>query len=116
MENTIQPQLQLARLLDDHMRDGNRQPAFLIAASGGGTRAALYTASVLEGLAKQGRIQDVIMGSGVSGGGASLAYFAGNRPLLARGDKNAWDTFFDTMRMPFIQDVLSGALHGNVTG
>ncbi|UCF89925.1 MAG: hypothetical protein JSW39_16670 [Desulfobacterales bacterium] len=110
VENKIRPHLQFAQLLDDHIRNRDDQPALIIAASGGGTRAALYTAAVMEGLAKRGRIQDVIMGSGVSGGGAALAYFAGNRPMLVESNRDVWDEFFHTMSMPFIQDVLNGAL------
>jgi hypothetical protein len=114
VKNNIQPRLELASLFDDHMENGNEQPCIVISASGGGTRAALYTASVMEGLAKQGRIQDVIMGSGVSGGGAALSYFAGNRPLLAQADEKAWEEFFDTMQKPFIQDVLNSALEWRI--
>jgi hypothetical protein len=114
VENKIWPCLQLAQLLDDHTRDRDEQPALIIAASGGGTRAAVYTASVMEGLAKRGRIQDVIMGSGVSGGGAALAYFAGNRPALAELNERAWNDFFDIMSMPFIQDVVNGALEWRI--
>jgi hypothetical protein len=109
-ENSIAPTLRLGQLLDDHTRDRGSQPALIIAASGGGTRAALFTAAVMEGLATRGRIKDVIMGSGVSGGGAALAYFAGKRPALIEADENAWNEYFDTMRKPFIRDVIDGAL------
>jgi hypothetical protein len=47
------------------------------------------------------------MGSGVSGGGASLAYFASNRRQLI--GNSAWDGFFDAISKPFIQDVLDRA-------
>jgi hypothetical protein len=109
-ENSIAPTLRLGQLLDDHTRDRGNQPALIIAASGGGTRAALYTAAVMEGLATRGRIKDVIMGSGVSGGGAALAFFAGKRPALIEADENAWNEYFDTMSKPFIRDVIDGAL------
>jgi hypothetical protein len=114
VENKIQTGLQLAQLLDEHTRNHNDQPAFIIAASGGGTRAALYTAAVMEGLKNSGRIQDVIMGSGVSGGGASLAYFAGKRPELVKSNESAWDEFFYTMSKPFIRDVIDGALEWRI--
>ena len=55
-----------------------------VAASGGGTRAAVYTASVLRGLAEQGRIGNVVLASGVSGGSAALAYFALHQDALRR--------------------------------
>lgn len=111
----VPPSLHLAQLLDDHTRNrGDEQPALIIAASGGGTRAALYTAAVMEGLAKQGKIEDVIMGSGVSGGGAALAYFAGKRPALVKLHENAWNEYFDVMSKSFIKDVINGALEWRI--
>lgn len=105
-----QPSLEVAQLLDNHRSAHGKQPALIVAASGGGTRAALYTASVLEGLSHNDQLKDVIMGSGVSGGGAALAYFAGHRETLTPTDDNAWNAFFDTMSMPFIQDVINSTL------
>lgn len=96
----------LARLLFEPAAKPN--PAILMAASGGGTRAALYTAAVLEGLHKLGHSKSIVLGSGVSGGGASLAYFAANRPQLTAPD-GPWDLYFSTMRQPFIQDVIEQA-------
>lgn len=81
----------------------------VLAASGGGTRAAIYTAAMLEGIAKLGKADDVVLGSGVSGGGAALAYFAGHRADLVGGSPDAWTRYFDTMSQPFIQDVLERA-------
>ena len=87
--------------------DGDKnEPLIVLAASGGGTRAAVYTAAVLEGLARQGKAGNVVLGSGVSGGGAALAYFAGHRKALVAGEAGAWDRYFQTMTQPFIQDVL----------
>jgi hypothetical protein len=81
----------------------------VVAASGGGTRAAVYTAAVLEGIAQQGKGDRILLGSGVSGGGAALAYFAGHRQALVDRKHQAWDKYFDTMTKPFIQDVMQRA-------
>ena len=85
-------------------------PVFIVAASGGGTRAALYSAVVLEGLHNlAGRI---VLVSGVSGGGVAAAYFYAHRDaLLARSaQSNAqWSRFKERMMEPFIGDVLEGA-------
>src|SRR5579872_770864 len=100
----------LSSLLFDDSRNREGRPVIVVAASGGGTRAALYTASVLEGIAKLGKSGDVMIGSGVSGGGAALAYFAANRPRLVQGGVDDWQLYFDRMKQPFIQDVLRRAL------
>lgn len=87
--------------------DGDKsEPLIVVAASGGGTRAAVYTAALLEGIARQGKAGNVVLGSGVSGGGAALAYFAGYRKALIAGEPGAWDRYFQAMTKPFIQDVL----------
>jgi hypothetical protein len=80
-------------------------PAILVAASGGGTRAAVFTAAVLEGLS-QSTDGHIVLGSGVSGGAAALSYFAINRPMLTTPDHGAWDGYFGVMEMPYIQDVI----------
>jgi patatin-like phospholipase len=84
-------------------------PVIALAASGGGTRAALYTASILERLQRQGLLGSVRLISGVSGGGAALAYFAAHRAALLKGDQSAWDAFFTAMQQPYIADVLDGS-------
>jgi hypothetical protein len=90
-------------------------PVILVAASGGGTRAALFAAGALRGLKYSGFADDVVLMSGVSGGGASLAYFASHRDrLLGRsGDAaeiaSAWADYADAMSFPYIEDVLEGA-------
>ncbi len=100
----------------------------VLAASGGGTRAALYTYSVLRGLRQVdlepgcSALHRVVLLSGVSGGSAALAYFKVNRQALlkSRPDNksgNPWAKFRASMAEPFIQDVLQGAsemrmLHG----
>jgi hypothetical protein len=100
-----------------------RRPALVIVASGGGTRAALYTASVLRGLHALGRDRDIVLASGVSGGGVALAYFATHRGRLtgqlpsepatinctASNVDDEWDCFNRGVAQAFIEDVLNGA-------
>jgi hypothetical protein len=97
--------LKLDTLLAAQVNDGDH-PAILVAASGGGTRAAVFTAAILEGLS-QSKDGHILLGSGVSGGAAALSYFAINRPALT-GEKPdaAWKAYFDVMSMPYIQDVI----------
>ena len=99
--------LQLSSLLNASKHDATH-PLLLVAASGGGTRAAIFTGAILEGLSRT-RGEDIRVGSGVSGGAAAVAYFAANRPPLAASAPGAWDRYFDTMSMPFIQDVIERA-------
>ncbi|HEY2782330.1 MAG TPA: patatin-like phospholipase family protein [Steroidobacteraceae bacterium] len=90
----------------------HKTPVFIVAASGGGTRAALFTATALEGLYKLGVARDVILLSGVSGGGVAAAYFFSHRDALTAGGKPAtaeWQRFKDRMADNFIEDVLEGA-------
>ncbi len=87
------------------------RPALIVAASGGGTRAALYAATALEGIARLNRAGDVVLISGVSGGGVAAAYFARHAGALsapyARSQRQ-WGDFKSTMTEPFIEDVLDG--------
>jgi hypothetical protein len=88
------------------------EPRIALAASGGGTRAAMYTASILRGIAEQGKICNVVLVSGVSGGSAALAYFALHENELRRAgalNVEAWDRFSEIMSYPFIEDVIKGA-------
>lgn len=117
--------------LREHVFTGNteRRPKIFLAVSGGGTRAALYAASVLRGLAQIGRAGDVVLISGVSGGAAALTYFAIHRSeLLAapagpcgpaeleqmaaqaqpRKGEDPWCRFIEVMARPYIDDVLRG--------
>ena len=87
-------------------------PRIAVVASGGGTRAAIYTASLLRGLAEQGQICNVVLVSGVSGGSAALGYFALHEKELrhpGQPDTKAWDDFSSIMAEPFIEHVLDGA-------
>ncbi len=93
-------------------------PRIAIAASGGGTRAALYTASLLRGLEAQGQICNVVLVSGVSGGSTALAHFALNEGKLRRSgtrDETAWKSFSETMALPFIEYVIDGASDLRIT-
>jgi hypothetical protein len=85
----------------------------LLAASGGGTRAALYTWSILRGLRELDALGNLKLVSGVSGGSAALAYFAAHRDRLDtqpdnESDTNPWLRFREVMASPFISDVLKG--------
>jgi hypothetical protein len=95
--------------LDAHLVTSGTEPVVMLAASGGGTRAALYTAGVLHGLARLDKLDHLVLASGVSGGSAALAYFAIHRPTLLSDKPEAWRRMRDTLAAPFIQDVLSGA-------
>jgi len=90
-----------------------RQRVILLAASGGGTRAALYTASVLHGLQRVNALSDVVLTSGVSGGGCALAYFTIHREELLRRE-DAWQRYLCAMSDPFIEDVLAGGVEWRV--
>jgi hypothetical protein len=102
------------------------RPAVVVIGSGGGTRAALYTESVLRGLHRLGVDRDIVLVSGVSGGGVALAYFAANKDELtgshaaaskfchvnegpAHSVDDEWNCFADNVTKPFIEDVLNGA-------
>ena len=98
------------------------RPVILVAASGGGTRAALYSAAVLRGLHDQRALPDVKLLSGVSGGSAAIAHFVihrvdlqkPERPPQASKDGKAlddpWTQYAETLSAPFIDDVLCGTL------
>jgi hypothetical protein len=83
------------RLADLLSRDVGDKPFVLVAASGGGTRAAVFTGVILEALHPIGG-ERFIGGSGVSGGAAALAIYAGTsgRSVVYRAEK------------PFIKDVI----------
>jgi predicted patatin/cPLA2 family phospholipase len=97
---------------------GGRPTVILLAASGGGTRAALFTSSVLDGLRLKKHIKKVKAVSGVSGGGVALAYFAAHHDELAATPNNDaekqnlqkhWDDYHDAMAYHFFIDVMRGA-------
>jgi hypothetical protein len=90
-----------------------RPAVILVAASGGGTRAALYTSSVLDGLRIAGHIKSVKAVSGVSGGGVALAYFAAHHDALTavpadHKPPSAWEDYHEAMAYHFFIDVMRG--------
>jgi len=91
-----------------------QKPIILLSASGGGTRAALFSASLLRGLHQHNRLKDIALVSGVSGGGTALAYFASHYRELNKNDDKHWERFSNVMARPFIQDVLEGALEWRI--
>lgn len=96
-----------------------RETAIVLAASGGGTRAALYTEEVLKGLARLRVADKIVLTSGVSGGGVALAYFAAHREELLGApivSEPAWRDFREKITKPFIQDVLEGAMEWRIAG
>lgn len=100
----------LFHLADRIWQGEPKERVILLAASGGGTRAALYAHSVLHGLARLGALDDVVLGSGVSGGGTALAYFGAHRDelLASEPDDEIWHEFACDLSSPFIWDVLRG--------
>lgn len=96
----------------DSLWNQERDKVILLAASGGGTRAALYTHSVLHGFDRLGVLDDVVLGSGVSGGGTALAYLGAHYEELVSESGNPtakdWNDFSCTVGSPFIWDVLEG--------
>ncbi len=129
-------QLQLHCLLSKHIDKHGEKPVLLLAASGGGTRAALYTTSMLYGLHQRGLDQQIVLLSGVSGGGAALAYYAANRDDLMGDDPDyvcatktnvsspeimdmqpkSWSCFFRAMSTAFIRDVFEGVAEIRIVG
>jgi hypothetical protein len=96
-------------------QDPANDRVILLAASGGGTRAALYTQSVLRGLHTLGALEDLVLASGVSGGAAALAYFAAHKKELIEGNDDLWNQYACDMTYPFIWDVLEGAAEWRIT-
>lgn len=103
----------------------DNKKAILLAASGGGTRAALYTASVLCGLHQIGAGNNIALLSSVSGGSAAAAYYAihgdelegpCDTSGLAIAEAGAWPTFYRVMGASFINDVLRGVVERRIIG
>lgn len=89
------------------------RPSIVVAASGGGTRAAVYSAVALEGVGKIGHAKDIVLLSGVSGGGVSAAVFASRFDELSQttpggAENDPWVDYVNAVGQPFIQDVLEG--------
>jgi len=98
---------------------GNDKHVIFLAASGGGTRAAIYTTALLSALQEINKLDNVVLASGVSGGGMSLAYFAANRDKLIQDmpvncadekyntNNNAWCKYFNVVADNHIMRVAS---------
>ncbi len=110
----LPPKVALSTLVERQCAAG--RPVIALAASGGGTRAALYADAVLYGLAELDHAGDVVLASGVSGGGAALAYFAADRAALVKDERGAWDRAFQRMSHAYIADVLNGAFEERIGG
>jgi hypothetical protein len=92
---------------------GTSEPAIIVAASGGGTRAALYTAYALGGLESLGQAHNIVLISGASGGGAAAAAFVERFHTLtttapSADPANPWSDYRHGVTEPFIEDVLDG--------
>ena len=97
------------------------RPAIVIVGSGGGTRAALYTSHVLQGLHELGRDRDIVLASGVSGGGVALAYFAAWHGGLTQEKKwgkapEYWKKFREDVAGDLIGHVVAGAAEWRIFG
>jgi predicted acylesterase/phospholipase RssA len=86
------------------------QTVFAVAASGGGTRAALYSYSVLRALHEAGALDRVVLLSSVSGGSAGVAYFAAHRQSLLDHpvSHEVWGDYRDALAGEHIKRVLAG--------
>ncbi len=95
-----------------------RPRVILIAASGGGTRAAVYATSLLHGLSRIDALSDVRIVSGVSGGGLSMAWFASRYERLLAEDyaarSQAWNEYYNAMEYSYIVDVLHGGAESRI--
>ena len=106
------------------LQTAEQRPSLIVAASGGGTRAAVYTAVALEGMGLINRARDVVLLSGVSGGGVSSAVFASRFATLRHANPRdesiehpgPWMKYVATVSQPFIQDVLEGAGELRIAG
>jgi hypothetical protein len=106
------------------LQAAEQRPSLVVAASGGGTRAAVYTAVALEGMGQINRARDVVLLSGVSGGGVSSAVFASRFATLRHANPRdesvehpgPWMKYVATVSQPFIQDVLEGAGELRIAG
>ncbi len=105
-------------------QSAEQRPSLIVAASGGGTRAAVYTAVALEGMGQINRARDVVLLSGVSGGGVSAAVFASRFASLRTANPRdesvekpgPWMKYVATVSQPYIQDVLEGAGELRIAG
>jgi predicted acylesterase/phospholipase RssA len=78
---------------------------FALAVSGGGSRAAVFSAAVMEELYRQVKLPDgrsiideIDYISSVSGGSLSMAYYCMNKPNVNSSHTDLYDQFFDAYR------------------
>lgn len=78
---------------------------FAVAVSGGGSRAAVFSAAVMEELYRQVKLPDgrsiideIDYISSVSGGSLSMAYYCMNKPNVDSSHTELYDQFFETYR------------------
>jgi hypothetical protein len=83
---------------------------FAVAASGGGTRAALYSYAVLRALRDAEALDRVVLLSSVSGGSAGVAYYAAHRKSLLDHPVSGkvWTDYRDALAGDHIKRVLAG--------
>ena len=113
------PQITAApvNLVDRLLETDDGAPALMVAASGGGTRAALWAYAVLRELQRSEQLENVSLLSGVSGGSAGIAYFAAHRRELIGSSPEdpagqataAWRRYRCAMAEAYIEEVLAGA-------
>jgi predicted acylesterase/phospholipase RssA len=95
---------------------------FAVAVSGGGSRAAVFSAAVMEELYKQVKLPDgrsiideIDYISSVSGGSLSMAYYCINKPNVNSSHTELYDEFFDSyradMRRNLEGDLLKNLFH-----
>ena len=89
----------------------SEEPIVFVAASGGGTRAALYTQAAMAALRNRSALQHVKVVSSVSGGGLTNAFLASWRDTLLAEETNGptWTRFREAVLMGHIDHVLRGA-------
>jgi hypothetical protein len=95
--------------LDSCLRSNGKSPLIMVAASGGGTRAALYSSAVLHGIQRLGKADNIRILSGVSGGSAACAYYAIYKDELKKTDSDGdWQKMRKILSSSFIDDVIAG--------
>jgi predicted acylesterase/phospholipase RssA len=90
---------------------GDRSVFIGVAASGGGSRAAVFTAAVMEQLEKLGFMREVRAISSVSGAGLPSAYYAIHGDKLEAGNNKDWDNFHEAMAGDFRSALVAKALN-----
>ena len=90
---------------------GDRSVFVGIAASGGGSRAAVFTAAVMNELEQLGFMQEVRAISSVSGAGLPSAYYAIHGKELEMGNEAGWARFHAAMADDFRSALVAKVLN-----